>query len=596
MGDIFVAEQDAHDKVIQVPSGVTVGVIRLTRNNITFRGLGSDQSTIKADNSRPYVVDAGAIVGGGVCTGVTLEDLTIDCDDIATMSVCIPTNVSGGPLRVTLRRVRIIGYGKNTIAILNGSRLICEDVEIIGNGTAISIQGVSGAFSTYLKNVSIVGGVGGVLVAGSLGQVPGIFMRNVTIRLDYWAARTYETVTPTAFSSQYVDVASQVLADRSLYDVICVHTPITTFTVGDNLPASAREWDLVEMASGVWTQVITDDDDNLVLDDWRRANQWAPVNEPTGTATIYRIQMGRLYSATSTRIIISAGDQYTPLAHWRDVAGTPTVFLRDTGNTFKMERRNGGHNNEVEPVAHGFITGDGPVHVGTSGTRPGGLAALTSYYVIRISDSKFQLATSYANALTGTAVTITDAGTGEHGVLRIPQIVAGTRMRILRSGIADPGVQPRDVDTGGVHITDAGYNSVMHNVYVSGGYSDMITVRDAGPFNLVSRCETELGQDMGFTVDGTTVPQNVIACKARTSGYKGYYLVGGPSVLTMCRADYCGLHDEGAQDSCGLSGDGGSVLQSVVQLWGQGGRDGLVKTGYPITLQPLGSITTIGRV
>lgn len=54
------------------------------------------------------------------------------------------------------------------------------------------------------------------------------------------------------------------------------------------------------------------------------------------------------------------------------------------------------------------------VRLTTSGTLPAGLALATDYYVIRISDTTYELCTSYANAVAGTQVNITDAGTGTH--------------------------------------------------------------------------------------------------------------------------------------------------------------------------------------
>jgi len=56
------------------------------------------------------------------------------------------------------------------------------------------------------------------------------------------------------------------------------------------------------------------------------------------------------------------------------------------------------------------------VRLTTTTTLPAGLALATDYYVIRVSDSTFKLATSYANAIAGTAINITDAGTGTHTV------------------------------------------------------------------------------------------------------------------------------------------------------------------------------------
>lgn len=56
------------------------------------------------------------------------------------------------------------------------------------------------------------------------------------------------------------------------------------------------------------------------------------------------------------------------------------------------------------------------VRLTTTTTLPAGLATATDYYVIRVGDSTFKLATSYANAIAGTAINITDAGTGTHTI------------------------------------------------------------------------------------------------------------------------------------------------------------------------------------
>ena len=56
------------------------------------------------------------------------------------------------------------------------------------------------------------------------------------------------------------------------------------------------------------------------------------------------------------------------------------------------------------------------VRLTTTTTLPAGLSLATDYFVIRVSDTTFKLATSYANAIAGTAINITDAGTGTHTV------------------------------------------------------------------------------------------------------------------------------------------------------------------------------------
>lgn len=56
------------------------------------------------------------------------------------------------------------------------------------------------------------------------------------------------------------------------------------------------------------------------------------------------------------------------------------------------------------------------VRVSSSGTLPTGLVAATDYYVIRFTATSIKLATSLANALAGTAIDITAAGSGTHTV------------------------------------------------------------------------------------------------------------------------------------------------------------------------------------
>ncbi len=66
-------------------------------------------------------------------------------------------------------------------------------------------------------------------------------------------------------------------------------------------------------------------------------------------------------------------------------------------------------------TGHGLLTGDQVVCTTTT-TLPAGLATGTYYYVIKVSDNTFKLASSLANANAGTAVDITDTGTGTHSI------------------------------------------------------------------------------------------------------------------------------------------------------------------------------------
>lgn len=59
----------------------------------------------------------------------------------------------------------------------------------------------------------------------------------------------------------------------------------------------------------------------------------------------------------------------------------------------------------------------------TTTTLPAGLSTSTDYFVIPVDDLTFKLATSYANALAGTVINITDTGTGTHTFT--PTAIAG---------------------------------------------------------------------------------------------------------------------------------------------------------------------------
>lgn len=72
-------------------------------------------------------------------------------------------------------------------------------------------------------------------------------------------------------------------------------------------------------------------------------------------------------------------------------------------------------------VAHGLLTGDPVTFV--SGTSFTGLTASTKYFAIRASADTFQVATTYANAVAGTAVVLSADGTS--GVFQLTENLIG---------------------------------------------------------------------------------------------------------------------------------------------------------------------------
>ena len=67
----------------------------------------------------------------------------------------------------------------------------------------------------------------------------------------------------------------------------------------------------------------------------------------------------------------------------------------------------------VTSLPSNLLTGT-RVRCTTTTTLPAPLAPATDYYLIKVTDGTYKLATSYANAIAGTAINITDAGTGTH--------------------------------------------------------------------------------------------------------------------------------------------------------------------------------------
>jgi hypothetical protein len=134
----------------------------------------------------------------------------------------------------------------------------------------------------------------------------------------------------------------------------------------------------------------------------------------------------------------------TPLGHLVNVAGFRDIWeYPDLGviNTASLEFTATAATDLITTAsAHGYTTGT-VVRVSTSAADlPAGLSAATNYYVIRVSDTTFKVGSSLANALAGTAVDITDAGTGTHTVAGYENLAGAffePRAIIIRTGLPD---------------------------------------------------------------------------------------------------------------------------------------------------------------
>ena len=109
----------------------------------------------------------------------------------------------------------------------------------------------------------------------------------------------------------------------------------------------------------------------------------------------YRLTSVTTATAQATTNTLGYGDTFTA------DASTDIITMTSTTN-----------------IPSNILTGT-RVQLTTTTTLPAGLALATNYYVIKVTDSTFKLATTYANAVAGTAINITDAGTGTHTMSRL---------------------------------------------------------------------------------------------------------------------------------------------------------------------------------
>jgi hypothetical protein len=67
----------------------------------------------------------------------------------------------------------------------------------------------------------------------------------------------------------------------------------------------------------------------------------------------------------------------------------------------------------ITATAHGLVDYT-IIRFSTTGTLPAGISPVTNYWIFDVGTDDFKIASSYANALTNTAIDIADTGTGTH--------------------------------------------------------------------------------------------------------------------------------------------------------------------------------------
>lgn len=140
-------------------------------------------------------------------------------------------------------------------------------------------------------------------------------------------------------------------------------------------------------------------------DDYKR--RYLMTDPASMTATITNDNAFRYYTTVPSTLML-------------DSLQYGTIFYVPAIQTFTGASVSG---NRVSITAHGYPTGMA-LQLGTTNALPAPLALATTYYVIVVSANLISFASTYENAIAGTAITLTDTGTGTQTVTPFQEYIS----------------------------------------------------------------------------------------------------------------------------------------------------------------------------
>lgn len=186
---------------------------------------------------------------------------------------------------------------------------------------------------------------------------------------------------------------------------------------------------------------------------------------------------------------------------------------------------------EITESSHGLITSQA-VRLVTSGTLPTGLSTATTYYVIKVDDNKFQLATSEANADAGTQIDITAAsGGGNHHVKTdFPNGIRCTADFVYIGGLQFVGSRVPEIlvninDSEGCMIGPIHYDT--WTLVQSGDYPEPTVVNSNDDSRSAFRCER------GYVTLPEMIPGATSGKLVKTGGNMGNFTLAANSSTTV---------------------------------------------------------------
>ena len=145
-------------------------------------------------------------------------------------------------------------------------------------------------------------------------------------------------------------------------------------------------------------------------------NELARVATTSATASGSNVTFTATFPAgTGTGSIVEAG-----------------IFNKDDSSVIVFDGDNdlNSSSHEITYTSHGFVTGDKVTYTDGGGTSVVGLTDGGTYYIIRIDANTIKLATTYAFAIAGTAIAITD-GVGTNHKLTYGTMLCRTTFPVI---------------------------------------------------------------------------------------------------------------------------------------------------------------------
>ncbi len=134
---------------------------------------------------------------------------------------------------------------------------------------------------------------------------------------------------------------------------------------------------------------------------------------------------------------VAVGQLYSIVAKGKGITDTTVSYVALANLDFAPGDVNTA-TDVISETAHGMTTGAGPFRLSSTGTLPTGtgIAVDTNVWIIAPDANTYKLATSKANALAGTAIDITAAGSGTHTLRRgVNDVIVAQLVQGLTSAI-----------------------------------------------------------------------------------------------------------------------------------------------------------------